>query len=195
MSNSELKALARRQLGDKIFENNWMLALLVCLIQTALLGAGGTVVPGVGILLISGPVLYGVAYLFLKQARDGMPMKIGDIFCGFQSDFSGTFLLGLMTDIYIILWALLLIVPGFIMAYAYSMAYFIKAEHPDYDWRRCLNESREIMQGNKWRLFCLDLSFIGWFIVSIFTLGIGLLWVVPYMQAARAQFYEDVRRR
>lgn len=71
------------------------------------------------------------------------------------------------------------------------MAEYISAEYPDADWKECLDQSRKMMNGYKWRLFCLDLSFIGWWIVGGLVCGIGSLWVAPYHEAARAQFYLD----
>ena len=69
----------------------------------------------------------------------------------------------------------------------------IKLDHPDYGWKACIDESRRLMDGHKWEKFVLDLSFLGWIIVGSLCLGIGTLWVTPYMEAANAQFYEYVR--
>ena len=95
-----------------------------------------------------------------------------------------------MQAIFIFLWSLLFIIPGIVKSYSYAMCMYVKSDHPDYDWRACLDTSRQLMQGNKWRLFVLDLSFIGWYIVGAMVVGIGTLWVTPYHQATRAQFYE-----
>ena len=193
MTCKELRAAARKQLNNKIFGNRWMYALLACVIYGAIIAAATGVVPGIGSLLVIGPMGYGLSYVFLKQARDGEEMNMGDLFNGFSEDFGGTFLLGLMTSIFVFLWALLFIIPGIIMSFAYSMAFYIKVDHPEYDWRQCIDESKSMMKGNKWRLFCLDLSFIGWWFVCIFTCGIGFLWLSPYMTAAKTQFYEDIK--
>ena len=174
MDRAELKARARAQLGGGIFQNAWMVALAVCLLIGLMETAASGVIPAIGALLIIGPLEYGKAYLFLKQARDGQPMQLGDMFRGFQDDFGGTFLIGLMT-------------------YSYSMAYYIKLDHPDYGWKACIDESRRMMQGHKWERFVLDLSFLGWIIVGSLCLGVGSLWVTPYMEATRAQYYEYVR--
>ena len=71
-----------------------------------------------------------------------------------------------MTRLFTILWAMLFIVPGFVKSYSYSMAMYIKVDNPDYDWRKCIDESQRMMQGHKWDLFVLDLSFIGWLFVG-----------------------------
>lgn len=195
MTRQELKARARAQLGNQIFGSLWLYALLACLIYGVVSSAAATVIPAMGAIIVTGPIGYGLKYLFLKQARDGQEMQLGDLFKGFSDDFGQTLLIGLMTNIFIVLWTLLLIVPGIIKSYAYSMAYYIKVDHPEYDWRQCISESQAMMKGHKGELFMLDLSFIGWLIVGVLCLGVGVLWVEPYMEAARAQFYESIKTR
>ena len=74
------------------------------------------------------------------------------------------------------------------------MAVYIKVDHPDYDWKQCIDESQRMMQGHKGELFVLDLSFIGWLFVGACCCGVGTLWVNAYMAAAHSQFYENLRR-
>lgn len=193
MTRQELKARARAQLGNQIFGSLWMYALLACFIVGAISTAAGSVIPGVGALIVIGPMSYGLNYVFLKQARDGQEMQLGDLFKGFTDDFGQTFLIGLMTGIFTFLWSLLFVIPGIIKAYSYAMVYYIKIDHPEYDWRQCIAESQAMMKGHKGELFMLDLSFIGWLIVGSMCLGVGVLWVEPYMEASRAQFYESIK--
>ena len=193
MDRAELKARARAQLGGGIFQNAWMTALAACLLIGLISAAAGSILPGIGMLLVIGPLEYGQAYLFLKQARDGQKMQLGDMFRGFQDDFGGTFLIGLMMGIFTFLWSLLLFIPGVVKYYSYSMAYYVKLDHPEYGWKACIDESRRMMNGHKFEKFVLDLSFIGWSIVGSLCLGIGTLWVTPYMAATEAHFYEYVR--
>ncbi len=159
MSCSELKARARAQLGGGIFQNLWMMGLAVCLLIGLMESAAAGIIPGIGALLVVGPLEYGMAYIFLKQARDHQSVQLGDMFRGFQDDFGGTFLIGLMTWLFTFLWSLLFVIPGIVKAYAYSMAYYIKLDHPDYGWKACIDESRRLMDGHKWEKFVLDLSF------------------------------------
>lgn len=187
MTRAQLKALAREQLGGGIFKNPWLMAVLVCVVYSLIIGAGSYV--AIGGLILTGPMTYGLAYVFLKQARDRQPMNVGDIFKGFSNDFGGTFMIGLMTGLFTALWTLLFVIPGIVKSYAYSMAYYIKLDHPEYNWKQCLDESQVMMKGYKMTLFVQDLSFLGWLIVGSFVFGIGTLWVAPYMQATRAQFY------
>lgn len=196
MTRQQIKAMARAQLGNQIFGNTWLIAVVVAVIQMAISYLVNAI-PGIGqiaALLLSGPVAYGVSAMFLKQTRTGEKMDIGDIFNGFREDFSNTFLIGLMTTIFTMLWSLLFIIPGIVKALSYSMAMYIKVDHPDYDWKQCIDESQRMMQGHKGELFVLNLSFIGWMIVGACCAGIGGFWVNAYMQAATSQFYENLRR-
>ena len=124
MDRAELKARARAQLGGGIFQNLWMMALAVCLLIGLMESAASGIIPGIGALLVVGPLEYGMAYIFLKQARDHQPVQLGDMFRGFQDDFGGTFLIGLMTAIFTFLWSLLFVIPGIVKAYSYSMALY-----------------------------------------------------------------------
>ena len=99
MTGAELKAQARAQLGGGIFKNEWLTALAVCFIAMAICSAAGGLLPGIGALILSGPMTYGVAYVFLKQSRDGQPMNVADVFRGFPEDFGGTLLLGLLSSL------------------------------------------------------------------------------------------------
>lgn len=98
----------------------------------------------------------------------------------------------LLKTLYIALWSLLFIVPGIIAHYRYSMVSYILAEFPEITASEALETSKKMMKGNKSRLFCLDLSFIGWAVLNTFTLGIGSVVLMPYMNAARADFYREI---
>ena len=193
MTRQELKARAKDQLGNNLFCNAWLFAVLACFIFGVICSVAGSIIVGIGAVIVTGPLSFGLNYLFLKQARDHQPMDLGDMFKGFSSDFGQNLLIGLMTAIFTALWSLLLIVPGIVKAYSYSMVYYIKADHPEYDWRQCIAESQAMMNGHKMDLFILDLSFIGWMIVGSLCLGVGTLWVSAYMEAAHAHFYESIQ--
>lgn len=98
----------------------------------------------------------------------------------------------LLQTLYCFLWTLLFVIPGIVATYSYGMTGYILAEHPDMTASEAIAASKEMMKGNRWRLFCLHLSFIGWMILVTFTLGIGNLWLTPYRQAAAAAFYREV---
>ncbi len=140
--------------------------------------------------IIGGVVQLGLISYFLNQ-HDGKRHEVRDLFSQFFN-FGGGFCLRLLTSIYTALWTLLLIIPGIIKAYSYAMAPYIMAEHPELSANECITKSRKMMDGYKFKLFCLDLSFIGWAILCIFTLGIGALFLSPYTEAARAAFYRNL---
>jgi len=128
---------------------------------------------------------------FTMNIVDGNDAKFGDLFSKFDM-FAKGFVMQLLSDIYTFLWTLLFIIPGIIKAYSYSMAPYILAEHPEMTANESITASKELMRGNKWRLFCLQLSFIGWHILSSLTLGIGYLWLNPYIQVSEAAFYRQI---
>lgn len=99
----------------------------------------------------------------------------------------------LLRAIYTFLWTLLFIFPGIYAAYGYAMTPYILAENPDMGANEAITKSKELMNGNRWRLFCLELSFIGWSLLCVLlTLGIGVLWLKPYMEASFAAFYREI---
>jgi len=93
----------------------------------------------------------------------------------------------------VVLWTLLLVVPGIIMAFAYALTPYILEENPEISAWDASTRSREMMQGHKFDLFYLYLSFIGWFLLSIITFGIGFIWLIPYAQTSVAAFYNDLK--
>lgn len=194
MDRAELKARARAQLGGGIFQNLWMMGLAVCLLIGLMESAAAGILPGIGALIVVGPLEYGMAFIFLKQARDHQPVQLGDMFRGFQDDFGGTFLIGLMTSLFTFLWSLLFVIPGIIAAYRYSMATYIMAENPTIAPTEAIERSKALMDGRKGDLFCLDLSFFGWALLTVLTAGIGALWLTPYMAVSRAAFYRSLPR-
>lgn len=95
--------------------------------------------------------------------------------------------------IYAVLWALLLIIPGIVKAYSYAMTPYILYDNPKLQGNAAIELSMRMMRGHKLELFLLHLSFIGWFLLCILTLGIGFLWLTPYVHSTQAAFYEDVK--
>ncbi|MBR1588944.1 MAG: DUF975 family protein [Kiritimatiellae bacterium] len=116
------------------------------------------------------------------------------VFSGFHRLFSTGWLM-LLRSIRIALWSLLLFVPGIVAFYAYRMSFFLKADHPEWPAGKVLAESKRMMEGHKWRLMCLDASFIGWLLLVLVTFGLATLFVSPYMGVTNAAFYEDLLDR
>lgn len=97
-------------------------------------------------------------------------------------------------DLYIFLWCLLLIIPGIVKSYSYKMVPYILAEDPFIDTKQAIDLSRAMMNGNKWKAFVLDLSFIGWIFLSVLTLGIlGIFYTNPYIAGTDAELYRVLR--
>ncbi|MGN0813475.1 MAG: DUF975 family protein [Candidatus Coproplasma sp.] len=169
-----------------------VITLIVSLIEGVLGGLGVIGIGAIALLLVIGPITLSMAIISLKVIR-GYNVEIGDTFLGFKN-FTNAFLLMFVNEILIFLWSLLFIIPGIVKTYAYSMSHYILADNPDMDSNQARLRSIEMMNGNKWRLFCLDLSFIGWGILCILTFGILSFWVQPYKQCAYAAFYEEIKR-
>lgn len=100
---------------------------------------------------------------------------------------------GFLMMLFTYLWMLLLIIPGIVKAFAYSMTPYILKDNPELTANQAINLSVKMMKGHKFDLFYLELSFIGWGILSVFTLGLGYLWLMPYMYTSMAAFYQDVK--
>ncbi len=99
-----------------------------------------------------------------------------------------------LRDLYIVLWGLLLIIPGIIKSYEYRMVNYILAENPEMNTKDVFAMSRDMMRGNKWRAFVLDLSFLGWHLLSLITIGLaGIFYVFPYRNMTNAALYEFLR--
>ena len=99
----------------------------------------------------------------------------------------------LLRSIFTFLWTLLFLIPGIVKSLAYAMTNYILVDYPELSANRAIDLSQEMMDGHKYDLLYLYLGFAGWYILSIFTLGIGLFWLIPYAQTAQASFYQDVK--
>ncbi|HDR7622279.1 TPA: DUF975 family protein [Bacillus mycoides] len=146
-------------------------------------------------MLVIGPLTIGAYYLVLNVIRE-TSARIGDLFRWFSdgSKLMKSFLTYLLMYVYLMLWTLLLIIPGIIKSFSYSMTYFILNDRPEYTANQAITESRRMMNGHKMDYFLLCLSFLGWFLLSILTLGIGFLWSAPYFYATSAAFYEEISK-
>ena len=138
-------------------------------------------------LIVGGPVRQGYCVFLLKQ-HNNEPLEVKDVLSQ-MSNFGPGFLLRLLQGLYTALWTLLLIIPGIMASLSYAMAPFILAENPEMTASEAIAASKEMMDGHKWELFCLNFSFIGWELLSMVTLGVGALVLNPYMNAAQAAFY------
>lgn len=141
--------------------------------------------------IISGPLAFGVAKFYMN-AQAGYSVDVGVIFDGFK-DIRRTFVFHMVSTILIVLWAILFIIPGIIASIRYSMGYYIMIENPDVEPLEALKMSSEMIDGYKMDFFRLVLSFAGWFLLSVVTFGIGFLYLVPYYQMSKLNFYKGLK--
>ncbi len=141
--------------------------------------------------IVSGPLMIGTAGIYVKNTDHEKPV-FKDLFRGFVENFGENFLLGLVKGLFIFLWSLLLIIPGIIKAYAYAMSEYLMVRERDLTAMDALKKSRTLMKGHKMQLFVLELSFLGWILAVIATLGIASIYVVPYMKTAKTEFFNDI---
>ena len=182
----------RRRAWDKL-SGNWGTPIAVSLIYSIIIGAISAIglrVPLVSLasIVVAGPLAVGLAGYYIDFVRSKNPM-FERLFDGFKNSFANSLVLSLLQTLFIILWSLLFIIPGIIKALAYSMSTYLMAENPQMTATEALDESQRLMKGSKMDLFILHLSFIGWYLLVIVTLGIAAIWVGPYVQAATAEFY------
>ncbi|MEA2096596.1 MAG: DUF975 family protein [Candidatus Cloacimonadota bacterium] len=190
-NNSTIRGFARESLSG-----NWLNAVLAYLIIIGIISVVSTLQVVTWIIL--GSLTYGLYLYYIVLIRE----KVGDfnlLFKAFSFSeknlglFGKTLGLYLLMSLYIFLWTLLLIVPGIIVAYSYRIAFYLMIDNPEIGVSEALKQSKEMMYGYKSKLFCLDLSFIGWGLLCILSFGIGFLWLSPYMLTSQTIFYEELR--
>ncbi|MEH7442891.1 DUF975 family protein [Bacillus sp. JJ1122] len=138
------------------------------------------------------PLSVASYWFYLVIARWNDP-KISQVFAVYKKWELSLKVIGtsILMGIFTMLWTLLLIIPGIIKGIAYSQAFFLMKDNPEYSALEAITESRKRMKGFKWKYFLMNLSFIGWIFIAIFTLGIGFLWLTPYISTANATFYNE----
>lgn len=141
---------------------------------------------------VGGAVTLGYVKFNLKLV-DYKPASFADLFSEFHR-FGTGFLMQFLRNLYTALWSLLFVIPGIYAAYGYAMTPYILLENPEMTANEAITESKNLMNGNRWRLFCLEISFIGWNILCLlFTFGLGYVALVPYMEASFAAFYREIK--
>ena len=144
----------------------------------------------IGQVFLTFPLSVGLLRFFEKSR--GIPTGVGELFAPMKK-FAHVGLIMLWMGIKVCLWSLLLVVPGIIKAYEYSMVPYLLAENPELSGKRAFQISKAMTKGNKWNLFVLDLSFIPWLIAAVCTCGLGYFWVGPYMQATMTEAYYKLK--
>ena len=208
--NSELRAQARERL-----EGQWgtfvLMTFLMLVIQTILqipgyIGSLLEILSPENVLaslsfsnisnilsLLALPLSWGLTVSLLRNHREES-VDLENLFDGFRGGrYTRVFCALFLVNLFTFLWALLLIIPGIMKAFSYALTPYILLDEPELTAKQAISRSCEIMQGRRWKLFCLYFSSIGWGILCLLTFGIGFLWLVPYMNASVAAFYEDAR--
>jgi uncharacterized membrane protein len=189
-----------RSWGRQALSGRWGMAVLGSLLFTALMYVPILIftriyhsnvlehVSNIYVFIAGGPLNLGYAAFIISIFRR-KSTSAGEIFYGFEHFLKALGLMLLM-NILIFLWTMLFIIPGIIASFRYAMSFYILVDNPEMGIIEVLRESGKMMRGNKWKFFCLQLSFLGWAILMIFTLGIGYLWLMPYIVASTVGFYE-----
>ena len=200
LNTKSLKSEAKRQLT-----NRWTLAvctILVANILTGLLTSNKKLLENnLGYLSISFSLLYlilggvitaGKCRFLLNMTLDKDSAMFTDLFSQFNI-FLKTLALNLLVTLITALGFIFLIIPGIVIAYMYSQAFYILVENPEMDVTDCMAASRKLMVGHKWELFYLHLTFIGWLLVGVLTFGIAYLWINPYFDLTCANYYLSIK--
>ena len=217
MTSSELRAIARRNL-----EGTWGIsvgvALVAALLGGLIVGTGSNInfnfnedtvrnLPPIfwtvllplasvaGLLSLAALILGGVVELgyakFLLKQYDRKQLQFSDLFSQFER-FGTGFAQKFLRTLFTVLWSLLFIIPGIVKGLSYAMTPFILEEHPEMTASEAIKASMRLMDGHKMDLFILGLTFIGWSLLACLTMGIGFLFLNPYMNAAYAAFYRSI---
>ncbi len=193
MDRGYIKELSREQIKGKIG------ILFIINLVMAVFSYFGTVflsfVPFVGGIaataLITAPLTLGSIIVYLKVANS-QELHIKDLFEGYY-DLWSAFKVQFLASLFVILWSLLFIIPGIIKGFSYSMAPYILAENKGMSALEAISKSKEMMKGHKMEYFILELSFLGWFILTTITFGIVGIWVIPYHETTFANFYKQLK--
>ena len=179
-------------LGQDVISTNGGVEFWPVLAGIATYSAIFAVITGIALFILGSIVEVGYMKFNLDLVDRQKEAEIGTMFGYFQF-WKTTACARLLKGVFVLLWSLLFIIPGIIAGYSYAMTSYILAENPELTASEAIEQSKQMMYGHRWRLFCLQFSFIGWEILSaLLTFGIGSLWITPYKQAATAAFYREI---
>ena len=189
MDRVALKSIAKQQIKGKI---GILFAVYIVIFVISLVVSFIPVVGSLTCSLFLSPVFSISLTMIYLNIANGKEIKVGDVFEGFYhfwASFKITFLAGL----FIFLWSLLLIVPGIVKTFSYSMAYFIWAENKEMGALEAITKSKEMMEGHKMDLFVLLLSFVGWILLGYVTFGLAFIYSLPYINTTAVMFYKSIK--
>ena len=213
-SCADFRCEGREILGNTLFQRRWLFPLLACLIISGI-SSVSTEFFALSI-IITGALNVGASAYFLALVRDadGEEKNLKTLFVGFTNNFGRNLCVGLYISAFIAIYTVLIVLAIFLAVYffpfiiflpipifglvrftiKYSMVYYVIVDNQEYGVFQVLRESAMLTKGYRWKYFRLQLSFIGWVILSLFTFGVASLWLAPYMSATNTVFYEQLKR-
>ena len=197
MTRAEIKEWAKGKIKGHIWELLVPIAI-ASLLTTLTIGANyntdtGEFTTGMSLGIFFYFVAVGLIK-FVKAFNEDRTYNFMDLF-SYANDYTRIFLVNLLQSIFVFLWALLLIVPGIIKAFAYALVPYILGDekYKDLGYREVLKLSEDMMKGHKWSLFVFYLSYIGWYLLGIITLFIAFIYITPYEKVAEVKFLDQIK--
>ena len=196
-----------RKAALELLKGNWssvivisvFMFILECIVQTSFAFFIPAEYNGITTLVANLLLFFPLVYVFkihlLALSREGKKIVFSEYLTNLKKKYSRAVPVMGLICLYVMLWTILLIIPGIIKGYSYAMASYISIDNEELSAEECVQRSIKMMHGHKMQLFLLDLSFFSWVLLSILTLGIGLLWLAPYQETAHIKFYEDLKSK
>jgi len=188
MTRAELKSAAKEQIKGKV---GIIFVMFLILFAIMLACAFIPFIGSIASFIITPAFSLSFCIIFLKMTKKE-EIAIGDMFKGLNQTGRALWL-NIIIAFFTTLWSFLLVIPGIVKSYAYSMAYYVLADNPELTAREALAKSKEIMKGHKWDLFVLQLSFFWWYLLGGVTFGLAYIYVMPYIAATTANFYNSIK--
>ena len=178
-----------KQRAKELLIDNWLMAFALSFLISLIFSVASSITSGIVAFILSTSFTIAFNNVFI-YAYLGRGYDFNHLTKGCDKGFSNRIALSALKNLYLFLWTLLFIIPGIIKSYSYMLAEFIAREHPEKTATECLDESRKLMDGHKMDMFLFDLSFFGWWILTILTCGILSIYVVPYYYQARIVYID-----
>jgi uncharacterized membrane protein len=210
--NEEYRKLGRDLSKGKIL-NLFLISFIFSVVVSAVVGIGSPFAPTIdqntfevtnpgnpglyqlfnliGVML-GGYVLFGMTKTYIGVTKNEQPIIEDSLLSGIKNQPVRAPLLNLIQSFFLAFWTLLFVIPGIIKSYSYALSYYLIVEDNLISPINAITKSRKLMDGHKLDLFMLDLGYLGWYLLSLFTFGILLIWVIPWHQTARTLFFADV---
>lgn len=177
---------------DQLLSGDPQAAAIALAVILGALGIAIALGAAINIFLVE-PIKIG-AYSFYDK-NEKAPAELGEICAGFKTGYMRNVLAMFLVRLFTAIGSLLFVIPGILFSYGFRLVPYILAENSDLTAMEALKESHRLMKGNRWKLFVLELSFIGWNFLTALTLGLlGIFFVIPYEEQSKAGFYEAIKK-